>query len=103
MLTKKDLQEINELIKRQIEEAVAQISRAITKALENVATKEDLENLATKKELKMVEERLERVETDVRDIKRDVSDLKADMPTKEEFKTLRKLEEIHQKELATYA
>jgi len=126
MLTQKDLKDINELIKKQIEEAIAQISLAMIKTLENVATKEDLQKLATGVEerfgmveerfdevegrldgvegrLSRVEERLDRVEIDLTDIKRDLQDLKADMPTKEDFQTLKKLEKTHRKELATYA
>jgi archaellum component FlaC len=46
-----------------------------------------------------VEERLGKVEAGLRYVKNDVRDLKADMPTKEEFKIVKKLEKLHQREL----
>jgi len=56
MITKKDLDSA-------IDNAVGQISHAVIKALENVATKDDLKNLATKDDLKGVESRLDGVES----------------------------------------
>ena len=110
MLTKKDLEDINKIVKNQIEEAIAQIVRAVMEMMKTLATKEELQatkeelkTLATKEELRGIDRRLEQVEADVTDIKRDVRDIKADMPTREDFKTLKKLEEIHRKELGTYA
>lgn len=53
--------------------------------------------------LGLAEERLAKVETDLLYVKNDVRDLKADMPTKEEFEVVRKLEKLHRRELAALA
>ncbi|HUV72366.1 MAG TPA: hypothetical protein VMW25_05135 [Clostridia bacterium] len=86
MITKKDLDEA-------IETAVAQISKAVIKATENMATKDDLKSLATKDDLKRVENRLGGVEnrlggveTDVKIIKREVHYLQKNTPNQIEFK-----------------
>ncbi len=49
--------------------------------------------------LDKVEERLGSEETEIQYVKSDVRDLKADMPTKQEFEVVRKIEKIHKKEL----
>lgn len=49
-----------------------------------------------------VEERLGRVENDLMYVKNDVRDLKTDMPTKEEFEVVRKLEKLHQHEMSAF-
>ena len=114
MLTKQDLKEEMGLVRKEfkteiegarqefkteIEGAVAQISKAIDKALEGKADKADLVNLATKDDLKRVEERLGKVETELSYVKSDVRDLKADSPTAREFQNhevrIRKLETFH--------
>ncbi|MBI5465356.1 hypothetical protein HY946_01970 [Candidatus Gottesmanbacteria bacterium] len=92
--TKDDLKKLKEEVGQEIEEAITQIVKAVGKALEDFATKEDFQRL---------ERRVEIVEADITDIKRDVQDIKADMPTKDDFKNLKKLEDIHRKELANYA
>ncbi|MCL5095255.1 MAG: hypothetical protein M1575_00755 [Patescibacteria group bacterium] len=104
MLTKKDLENIGSLVDKKIIKALGDFwadlagpylekeFSAVNKRLER------LEDRADK-----VDGRLDKVETDVLDIKRDVQDIKADMPTKDDFKNLKKLEEIHRKELAAYA
>lgn len=83
MLTKKDLEDINKIVKNQIEEATAQIIGAVMEMMKTLATKDDLKNLEEKLggRIDGLERRLERVEADVTDIKRDVRDIKADMPT----------------------
>ena len=114
MLTKQDLKEeiekLRKEFKNELEILLAQIVKAFSETSKDFATKEDLKNLATKEELRGVEgrldgieHRLDRVEADITDIKRDVQDIKADMPAREDFKTLKKLEDIHRKELSTYA
>jgi uncharacterized protein (UPF0335 family) len=50
-----------------------------------------------------VENRLERLETEMMYVRNDIRDLKADMPTKKEFAVVKKLEKIHQTELAALA
>lgn len=80
--------------KNDIEVAVAQISNAVMKATENVATKDDLKNVATKDDLKQVEKRLEAkidiVASDVSDIRRRVIDLEHDTPNQKEVDDLKK-------------
>ena len=73
-----------------IETAVVQISKAVIKALDNVATKDDLKGVENR--LGGVENRLDKVEnsiqelkTEVMYVKGDVRDLKADSPTAIEF------------------
>ena len=73
MLDKSDKEFINE----SIENAVAQISGAMVKALEGVATKEDLVG---------VKEEMRGLKTEVRHMRNDTNDLKADTPTAKEFK-----------------
>lgn len=80
MITKKDLTiEISSLrkeIKKDLEDAVAQVIEAVMKWGTGLATKEDL---------KRVEDRLVNVEIEVKDVKRTINDLKADLPTPQEF------------------
>lgn len=76
MITKKDLDEA-------IETVIAQISKAIIKATENMATKDDLKRVENR--LDGVENRLGKVETELIYVKNDVRDLKADSPTAKEF------------------
>ena len=76
MLTKQDLKEVKSVVKEEVENAVAQIAQATIKALENVATKDDL---------KEVKDEVAQLKTEVMYIKADVRDLKADSPTAKEF------------------
>ncbi|HUW24837.1 MAG TPA: hypothetical protein VMW04_04460 [Patescibacteria group bacterium] len=50
-----------------------------------------------------VENHLEKLATEMTYVKNDIRDLKADMPTKKEFAVVKKLEKIHQTELAALA
>ncbi len=89
MLTKQDLKEVKSVVKEEVEIAVAQIAQATVKALENVATKDDL---------KEVKNEVAELKTEVMYIKNDVRDLKADSPTAREFadheKRIRHLEQV---------
>jgi len=69
--------------KEGIETAVAQISKAVVKALDNVATKDDLKKVEYR--LDKVEGSIEELKTEVVSVKNDVRDLKADSPTAKEF------------------
>lgn len=97
MLTKKDLKNISKIINGKIIKVLGDFWEDIA------APYLEKEFSSVNGRLDKVENRLDKVETDVRDIKRDVWDIKADMPTKEDFKNLKKLEEIHRKELGSYA
>ena len=86
MITKKDLDSA-------IDNAVGQISHAVIKALENVATKDDLKNLATKDDLKGVESRLDGVESrldgvgkELKIVNRKIDILQKTTPSRIEFK-----------------
>lgn len=109
MLTKQDLKEEIEKLRREfkneLEILLAQIVKAFSEVLKDVATKKDLKEVEERLggRLDGVGGRLDGVEADITDIKRDVRDIKADMSTKDDFKNLKKLEEIHRKELSTYA
>lgn len=70
--------------KADLEDAIAQIVGAISKTLENMATKDDLKGVENR--LGKVENRLDGVEAEVKDVKRSINDLKADLPTPQEFK-----------------
>ena len=81
MITKKDLDSA-------IEDAVGQISHAVIKALENVATKDDLKNFATKDDLKSlvtkedlkgVETRLDGVETRLGGVETGLGEVKEEL------------------------
>ena len=92
-VTKRDLKEA-------LDDAVAHIVGAISKTLEDYATKDDLKGLATKDDLKNLSSELDNtkqeLKADIRDLRRDVTDLKADTPTPQEFidheKRIKKLE-----------
>jgi len=73
MLTRKDLKE-------EIENAIAQISKAVEKSLEDLATKEEMRGME-----KRLGDRIGRVESEVSYLKSDIRDLKADAPTAKEF------------------
>lgn len=111
MLTKKDLENIGSLVDKKIIKALGDFwadlaSPYLEKEFSAVNKRlERLEGRADKVDgrLGSVEHRLERVEADLTDVKRDVQDLKADMPTKDDFKNLKKLEDLHRKDLAAYA
>lgn len=80
-----------------IETAVAQISSAVVKSLENVANKDDVKRLESRvgkvenrlgnveNRLGKVEDRLGNVETELIYVKTGLRDLKADTPTDKEF------------------
>lgn len=53
-------------------------------------------------DIKELKSAMQEVKTEIMYMKNDLRDLKADMPTKEEFETVRKLEKIHQKELIAF-
>lgn len=95
MLTKKDLENLGEKLrkefKEEIETAIVQIVESISKF---VATKEDLK--AVENRLGNVENRLGNVEAELKDVKRQINDLKADTPAPQDFanheKRIKKLE-----------
>ena len=125
MLTKKDLENIGSLVDKKIIKALGDFwadlaspylekeFSAVNKRLERLEDRADkvdgrLDKVdgrldGVENRLGSVDHRLERVEADLTDVKRDVQDLKADMPTKDDFKNLKKLEDLHRKELAAYA
>lgn len=83
--------------KDDIEVAVAQISGAVIKALENVATKDDLKNLASKNDLNKLDHKVdeldhkvEKLSGEVSDIRRLVIDLERDTPTQKEVDDIKK-------------
>ncbi len=75
--------------KADVEDVGAHIVGAISKVLEEYATKEDLKSLATKEDLNKVEKKLEGkiddVASDVSEIRRRVIDLERDTITRREF------------------
>ncbi len=82
--------------KRDLEDLGAQIVSAVSKSMEDLATKEDLKSLATKKDLegvatnlKKLEEKVDLMGGDVSDIRRRVIDLETDTPTRNEFNVLK--------------
>lgn len=74
---------------KDLDDLGAHIITAISKTLEDYATKEDLKKLVTKEDLKATEQRLEGkiedVAADVSDIRRRVIDLETDTVTRREF------------------
>ena len=92
MLDRSDKEFIKNEITEAVETAIGQISSAIGKVIENMATKSDLAELKT--ELKSD---LSEVKSDTRDIKRRLTDLETDAPSNSEFqgheKRIRKLEQ----------
>ena len=68
-----------------IEEAIAQITNAAVKALENVATKEDIKQLENK-----LEGKIDKIDAKTTDILRRVIDLEHDTPTQQEMHELKK-------------
>jgi len=71
--------------KGDIEEAIAQITNAAVKALENVATKEDIKQLENK-----LEGKIDKIDAKTTDILRRVIDLEHDTPTQQEMHELKK-------------
>ena len=71
--------------KGDIEEAIAQIANAAVKALENVATKEDIKQLENK-----LEGKIDKIDAKTTDILRRVIDLEHDTPTQQEMHELKK-------------
>lgn len=87
--------------KHDLDEAIGQISGAILKTLEDVATKDDLKNFATKDDLKnfatkddlknlATKDDTEELKTELMYVKTGIRDLKADAPTAKEFQKLEK-------------
>ncbi len=85
---------------RDLEDLGAQIVSAVSKAMEDLATKEDLKSLATKEDLKSLatkedlkklEEKVHLMGGDVSDIRRRVIDLETDTPTRNEFTSLKQV------------
>lgn len=93
MLDKSDKQFLHD----SIETTVAQLSGAMIKALENVATKEDLTEV--KEEVRDLKGGVSELKTEIKYLRNDVNDLKADSPTAGEFRNhevrIRKLETFH--------
>lgn len=83
-LTKDDLKDAlsdqRKEINKNIETAIAHVINAV---IEHTASKEDLKRVEGR--LGDIENRLEKVETDVSHIKRSINDLKADVPTPQDF------------------
>jgi len=98
MIAQQDLQsglnnlkkELRDEFNQAINDAVAQISGAIIKSLQNTATKDDLKNLATKDDLKntatkdglknlATKDDIKRVESDLSEVKEKVNNLETDM------------------------
>lgn len=88
--TKADINKLERRVNNSIEVAVAQISGAVMKALENVAKKDNLKNLATKDDLNKLDHKVEKLSGDVSDIRRRVIDLERDTPTQKEVGDLKK-------------
>jgi len=78
---------------KNLDDLGAHIITAISKTLEDYATKEDLKKLVTKDDLKATEKRLEGkiedVASDVLEIRRRVIDLETDTVTRREFNELK--------------
>ncbi|MBI4066744.1 hypothetical protein HY407_00010 [Candidatus Gottesmanbacteria bacterium] len=84
MITKKDLNDA-------IETAIVQIIESVSKALENLATKDEMDGGFQKidKRLHGVEKRLDGIDLKLTDLRRDVNDIKADFVTSKEFEDLK--------------
>lgn len=85
--TKRDLEDLGAHIITAVSKTMEDF--ATKKDLENLATKKDLENLATKADLKKLEEKVDLMGGDISDIRRRVIDLETDTPTRNEFDTLK--------------
>lgn len=67
------------------------IITAISKTLEDYATKEDVKKLAKTEDLKRVEDKVDGLSSDVSEIRRRVIDLETDTVTRNEFKELKRV------------
>jgi len=70
---------------RDLDDLGTHIITAISKTLEDYATKDDLKKLAKAEDLKRVEDKVDDLSGDVSDIRRRVIDLETDAVTRREF------------------
>lgn len=75
-----------------LEEAIVQIVNAVTNAMKDLATKEDLKQVEDKltNRIDGIEHKVDNMQSDVTDTKRKVIDLEHDTPTQRDVDALKK-------------